>query len=227
MIEISSTFIIRTTKTPFSVLADFHKSADSIEKLTDFYTDEEIQNSLFIASPTVYYQLLKWLKLSRKEKLSQQKLILSLYKYLIRMASRCTPFGLFAGVATGKFNSNINEVSLSLGNQHKVQATLDMGLICKLADFVEREENIKESLTYFANDSIYFINNEIRYYSYSLNNGSRQYHLNSITNSDYIAVIIKEAGRGRTIQELIEILSSYEVDEVDARSFIDSLIRTC
>ena len=224
MIEISPTFVIRTTNTPYTVLADFHKSADYIEKLTDFYNDKKIQNSLFIASPVLYYQLMKWLKLSKKEKPSQQKIILSLYKYLIRMTSRCTPFGLFAGVALGEFNSEINKEILHVGNRHKVQANLDMGLICKLADFVEREESIKESLTYFPNDSIYFINDEIRYYSYSLSNGSRQYHLNSITNSEYISLIIEEARQGKTIQEFIEILTNYEVGETDARSFIDGLI---
>ncbi|WP_179415579.1 lantibiotic dehydratase [Mucilaginibacter sp. E4BP6] len=66
--------------------------------LKDVYTllkDDFFLEAIYLASPILYHETIK-LKLNLIPGKEKPRLELSLLKYLKRMTSRCTPFGLFA-----------------------------------------------------------------------------------------------------------------------------------
>src|ERR1041385_5875392 len=66
----------------------------------------DLMEAIYLASPTLYKELLKF-KSGRLTKAKDiKKLEASTFKYLIRSSTRSTPFGLFAGVTTCKFSDN-------------------------------------------------------------------------------------------------------------------------
>jgi hypothetical protein len=59
------------------------------------FSDPLLLEALQLASPELYLATLQLLQNGAVS--GKQKLLLTLYKYLIRLCYRCTPFGLFAG----------------------------------------------------------------------------------------------------------------------------------
>src|SRR3546814_4788290 len=90
-----------------------------------------------------------------------QKLAITLYKYVVRMATRSTPFGLFAGVALGKIADEPSRFVLS-GNV-KPACRLDMAFTAPLKRWVHTHTGIKKQITYSKNSSILAFDAHCRY----------------------------------------------------------------
>ena len=78
------------------------------ESLREFYLQPLVQEALYVGSPDLHEQLLLWIenKIDKPDK--KEKLELSLVKYMIRMCTRCTPYGLFASCTAGNFLDTTN-----------------------------------------------------------------------------------------------------------------------
>src|SRR5689334_8056521 len=92
--------LLRRQLLPQRALFDFHRAVDNNpavfkEELLRIFSDPLLQDSICLASKPLYESLRA--QLSGLQADSPIKTYLSLYKYLIRLSSRCTPFGLFAG----------------------------------------------------------------------------------------------------------------------------------
>ena len=87
------------------------------KSLQDFYRQPIVKEALYIASPDLHEQLLLWLddKIEKADK--REKTELSLAKYMIRMCTRCTPYGLFATCSLGEINDN---TSIELNNRTSI-----------------------------------------------------------------------------------------------------------
>src|SRR4030095_12176382 len=83
-----------------------------LQSLKDFYQQPLASEALYIASPDLHEQLQFWFenKIVNPEK--KEKTELSLIKYMIRICTRCTPFGLFASCSSGNF-SDASEIMLA------------------------------------------------------------------------------------------------------------------
>jgi len=86
----------------------------SVNELKDIYSKKHIKEALFLASPDLYNQYKRWADNKIENKNEIDRLIVSLSKYLIRMNSRCTPFGLFAGCTVTQWGDKNNLVLLEL-----------------------------------------------------------------------------------------------------------------
>lgn len=81
-------FFIRTPKESLSIIQEIQKGETILCKI---FQQIFFLEALYVASPELYNETIKWINghnLSEKE---EQKLKYSLYKYLTRMSSRCTP----------------------------------------------------------------------------------------------------------------------------------------
>ncbi len=132
-------YLLRSPLLPLNLI---EKLNIAIANKDIFHIQKEIKNifkkpllhkALLIASPNLYSEFVKWISNVDNNDDPPQKLIIALYKYLIRMSTRCTPFGIFAGCALGRFDYNtrieINEI-----NKHKVYCRPDSLLVNELAD---------------------------------------------------------------------------------------------
>jgi hypothetical protein len=112
----SGFFVLRTPLLPFDELlawsesvtpARAHDDDDSImrdrqelrARLAVIVRRPEVREALFVASPTAYASLDAWSRNPESE--TGQKLEKTLVRYVSRMSSRATPFGLFAGCSVG------------------------------------------------------------------------------------------------------------------------------
>lgn len=130
----------------FSLLAE----KDLYETLMSWCKKEELlREALAIASPSLYASITNQKEKSEKEK---KQIASSLLKYLLRMTTRSTPFGLFSFVSIGKWG---NETSCDLDlNGMRKRARPDMEWLLAVIDKCCSDEKIQTQLKIRSNPLI-------------------------------------------------------------------------
>lgn len=213
MYSIFDLFLIRTPRCPFNSLKE--------ESLEAKLINPQVQEAIYIASPVLYSELQKYLSgriTSIKEK---HRIESALYRYISRMSSRCTPFGLFAGCSIGLIASDNTKVILGDINRH---TRLDMYFLCTLSQELSKLPYIKDNIRYYPNTTLYQIGKKYRYVEYRYTKYQRFHHISSIDRSVYVDTILKIARNGITIHELITYLFNHEIEPDTARKYIEELI---
>ena len=212
-------FLLRTHLFPFETLISFDK--DSLKENSN---DKIFLEAIFLATPVLFEELQKWkagkITLTKEIK----RIEYSLLRYYIRMSTRCTPFGLFAGCTVGEITKENSSIILSPLNQNKRNTRLDMNYLCALIQELAQFSEIKSKLKYFPNSSIYQLGQKIRYVEYHYKDTHRKHHLVAVDNSEYLQIILNKAQNGIYIQELVELLISCGINEEQSKNFIEELI---
>src|SRR5688500_5203080 len=127
MITAHDFYLLRTPYLPLDFIRQFEgvSLSELSERLKVTFDDPALQEAIYIASPELFGEFMKWKQGTVTDEKSEQKLVLSLYRYLLRMSSRCTPYGLFAGCAVGRFDDQ-TRVTLADTAQYKKHSRLDM-----------------------------------------------------------------------------------------------------
>ncbi len=211
-----SKLIVRTPSLPFS-------DDISEEFLKSFLDNPAFAEAVYLASPVLFREAILWKgnKIADPKKL--QKIPLSLAKYYTRMCSRCTPFGLFAGCGVIEWGEETN-IKLSENTQRNTR--LDMHYAGALAQRLAEIPEVKMSLKYYPNSSIYQVGDDIRYIEYKYVEGRRTHQISAITWSDYIQMVLDLCKSGAKITDLLPHLIDDEISEVEAKGFIEELIVT-
>jgi len=192
--------------------------------LQDLLKDNNFLEALYLASPVLHEELLKYGKGAVSDTKGIKKLIFSLVKYHLRMSSRCTPFGLFSGCAVAQWDDN--ETSLIIDTEAKLDrhTRFDMHYLCALAQHIAALPFIKSKLLYYPNTAFYTMAEEIRYVEYQYKNGRRKHIISSVLASDYTMDILTAASGGISLQDMINRLSGEDVTSEEAAEFVDELI---
>ncbi len=194
-----------------------------IDKLKEIYSSPLIKESIFLASPSLQFKLEKWFKGELVEKKEVEKLTLTLLKYLSRMSSRCTPFGIFAGCGVGEF-SKVTNMKIKSEFSHDRHTRLDMSYLVALAQDLVNKEYIRNQLLFFPNTSIYKVGDSIRYIEYKYVNGNREHNIKSVKPNDYIQIILNKAQNGLRPIDLANILLDNEITIDESLHFINLMI---
>jgi hypothetical protein len=192
---------------------------DVLEKLNN----PVILEALFLASPDFYFQVEKWRNGDIKDPKKARRIKLALLKYLTRMATRCTPFGLFAGCTSGKIASE-NQIELRAIESFKKQTRYDMHFLVSLADYLSNKKNIRSQIKFYPNSTLYKVGNRYRYVEYTYVEKRRQHSLESVSYSTYLDAIIKSAENGETLSALVKILTELDIEKQQAEDFLDELV---
>ncbi|MFC2101112.1 lantibiotic dehydratase family protein [Bacteroidota bacterium] len=179
--------------------------------------------SLFLASPELYFEYNKWSISGLKDKKKERRLLHAISKYYIRSCMRCTPFGLFAGLSVGTI-SNDNNIVLNTNENHNAHTRLDMNYLCSLIQDLEKKEEIRDQLKYFVNSSLYEIGKKIRYVEYTYHQSKRKHQISAVENNKYLQQILKQARQGAKRQDLVNILVNNDINQEEALEYIDQLI---
>lgn len=212
-----SDFIFRTPQLPLNL------KGLSKNELLAFTQQAFFKEAIYIASPVLYSELLKWHNQELKEEKEEEKLITSLYKYYARMQSRCTPYGLFAACASGSWSE---ENKIELSEKEKRHTRLDMNYLCALAQQLNSHPVLLPRLKFFPNNSTYIVGETMRYVEYSYVNNRRMHQITSVQFSDYLERILKLAENGARIDDLAGSLISDEITKEEAEDFIKELIQS-
>jgi thiopeptide-type bacteriocin biosynthesis protein len=206
-----SQLILRTPATSF--LPDIDN-----ESLIEVVKDKIFMEAVYLASPSLHHAAIATCDFSARE---NQNIGFSLAKYLIRSRTRCTPFGLFAGVGVVNWGQ---ETEIKLGDKIKRHTRLDMNYLCALALYLIKLEEVKNQIKFFPNTSIYYLDNEIRYIEYGYNNTQREHQISSVVGDEFIKKILDLASSGLTILQMASHLVSDEIPEQEAVAFLNELI---
>jgi thiopeptide-type bacteriocin biosynthesis protein len=192
-----------------------------INYLFDYSQNKLFKESIYLASPVLFYEMEKWHNGQVKNEKEIERLANSLFKYYVRMQSRCTPYGLFAACGTGSWGE---EKKTKIKNPKRRHTRLDMNYLCSLAQHLNAHNDILPFLKFFPNNSIYVYGPELRYVDYNYKNNRRIHQLSSVNMSGYLKSILETAKNGASIGELINSIISDEITEHDASEFINELI---
>lgn len=219
-----STFCIRTPLLSF----DYYRELTA----TDVISDEDlvknfklpaVSEAIYLASPELHRQLVKWSTEGLKDQKKSRRIRSALVKYLTRMSTRCTPFGLFATIGTGTLGAE-TKIELKPLNEFKKTSHFDMHFLVEFANHLANLEHVKKQLYFYPNTSIYKIGNRYRYVEYTYKNKQRLYALESVSHSEYLQSILEQAKTGTTIANLISLLQHMDVETEESVDFIDQLI---
>ncbi|MFY0255489.1 lantibiotic dehydratase [Chitinophaga sp. 30R24] len=228
MISTENFYVVRIPLLP----VDF---TDQLQQLTpqtmapamkNIFKDASLQNAIYIASPELYQELSKWQQGVFLQEKDIHKLSAALYRYLLRMSSRCTPYGLFAGCATGAPGQHTH-IALQPVTAHYQHCRLDMNYVAELAAAITAIPAIREQLAFFPNNAIYRSGNRYRYAAYNIKNKFRNYYLTAVNASAYLTVILERAAGGATLMDLRNSIVS-ETENItveEAGVFVEELIQ--
>lgn len=223
MYKIFNKYVLRTPL--FSVNYFLNLTKDKLisdEKLLSEFENPIIKESIYLASPVLFEELNKWSENKIKDTKDKNKIRNSFLKYLSRLSSRCTPFGLFAGSCLGSLDNNNSIIIDDQNNERNTR--LDMNLTGLIIRSLEEVEQIKVQLLFYPNTSIYYCANQIRYVESNLVNERLLYQIIEIDNSEYLTKIIDSCSKGLNISELSNMIIDDEISKEDAVFFINELI---
>lgn len=183
--------------------------------------DSKIQEAIYLASPELFNELQKYLAGIITNVKEKQRIELALYRYISRMSTRCTPFGLFAGCYMGYIVDGQSDVLFKKPLRH---TRLDMHFLYILAQELLKISDIKLNVKYYPNTSLYQVGKKYRYSEYYYVKSQRRYQISTINRSVYIDAILKMAQEGVTIRDLIDYLIKQEFEKEIAVNFVDELV---
>ncbi len=217
-LEFHPHLILRTPLLPYSGHVD-------LATLDQLYGRALVQEAIFLSSPDLAEELEKYYAGAGLEAGKQQRIENTLYKYLLRASSRCTPYGLFATCSSVQWGPH-SQLQLTDANQ-KRSCRLDMQLLCALAAQLESLSSVRPQLTYRPNNTCYEISNRLRYvdFSYQDLTGKLTAQLSSVESSDALTFIFNLCEQaGADFATLVGELAAAGVDQAEAAAFVDQLI---
>ena len=226
-------FVVRNPLFPLEIFFNWKADADNDvssskeilrRSLREFYQQPLVQEALYVGSPDLHEQLLLWIenKIGKPDK--KEKLELSLVKYMIRMCTRCTPYGLFASCTAGNFLDTTN-IELSDKNLLQRFGRLDMDWVCELHSHLLKQKEVSDQLRFYPNTSLYRTGDQWRYIEHRFKKETgRSYHLVQVDLSSYLEKIFLAAKDGSTVEELTTTISDNDVSAKEAMDFIYELI---
>ncbi len=189
--------------------------------LTKLCQEAYFREAIYLASPVLYDEIIKWQNKELTGEKEIHKLLVSVGKYYSRMRSRCTPYGLFAACATGTWATH-NEVALD--TKLKRHTRLDMNYLCALAQQLNANEVLLPYLHFFPNNSMYVFGENLRFVEYKYVNSRRIHQISSVDHSEYLQRILNRATTGARISDLAPLLVEEDISLEEAEAFVKELI---
>lgn len=201
----------------------YDKKETSLEVIKEIFKSFDIQEAIFLASPSLHGQLMKLLNNEIVDQKEIENLCYSITKYIMRMGCRCTPFGLFAGYSLGKLGEK-TEIELNNIDKYYGHLRLDMNYLCALAIDLAKIPEIRSQLKFYPNTSIYKSGDKIRYVEYKYINSVRNHFVIAVDDSKYLQRILKGSENGLRINDLAKLLVNDEIRFEEVEQFIFELI---
>lgn len=223
MIQPYPFFLLRRPAYPIGYLNQLHEQLASQplnSVLQTWYTNPLVQQAIYVASQPLYERCQRW---QANEPLSErEKLLVTLHKYLIRMCTRCTPYGLFAGCAVGTLSDKtILEPNTGPAYQH---TRPDIESLLSLKDYLVQLPAVRDQLRVYPNSTLYPVGDTLRYVEQQRENNQRQYFISSVGVDTYLTALFAQAQHGITLAELEEQLIRTGADSEDANDYLQQLL---
>jgi thiopeptide-type bacteriocin biosynthesis protein len=194
------------------------------QTLRELASGAAVREALALASPDLAARLEAWLA-GTLEGTAARNMEQALLRYLSRMSSRATPFGLFAGVSLGTWGP-ASHLELAPWRACRKAVRLDWGVLEALVDRLERNPKVRAKVRYRPNSSLHALGGWYRYLEHrDQAEGGRTYHLEAVEATPHLAFVLQQAQAGAPLEDLTQRLAErMQVDPVEARAFLDQVI---
>ncbi|MGG1329662.1 lantibiotic dehydratase [Bacillus tropicus] len=154
-----SFFMVRSPLLPMDFYNDIFNSSkeellsleETISQIKKLAKDPFVQEAIFVSSNSLYASMIDWENIDDEKRSNQ--ILQSLNKYLIRMSTRPTPFGLCSGVTYGTLDTNTS-LTFDIPGSHKKRARPDMAWILSLIHKLETDTSVLKQLKVHTNSII-------------------------------------------------------------------------
>lgn len=191
-----------------------------IVTLKTIYSNTYFLNALFFASKDFYYVVKNWIN-DTLEFNDNDKVLISLYKYYNRICVRSTPYGLFAGFATGKIVNERSSFRRDKKNPFQFYVRPDMSLVEKLIEKVNTPIN-SGNIKFYTNNTAYQVADKLRYIEADTN---KNYTITQVQNSELLDGLLKFTENGQYLSDIKKFIKNILPDSLENEidSFIEDL----
>lgn len=224
MISAFEKFVYRIPFLPYQQGASPRTLEEMDDYLIHFLRRDSFREALFIASPDFFQEAETFLR--EPAAFNPRRLAKfreTTMKYIMRMTTRATPFGLFSGCGTGVFSDKTALVpdGYQPFDRH---VRLDMGLLSSFAEYMLADRELRKALLYFPNNTLYRNGEQLRYIEYRYDEEGRSYNLASATTNEYVEKILDKVLEGSTIEQLSNALLDDDITYEEAEDFVQEMI---
>ncbi|GAA4414998.1 lantibiotic dehydratase [Nibrella viscosa] len=226
MLKPKGFFVLRQPTFPVTHLAYFYnqvfkKSLESL--LRQHYLQPVAQQAIWVASPALYERLQQWLTGNTVS--DPDKLIATLHKYFVRMCSRPTPYGLFAGCSVGTLGGQTN-LRAGTTQTMRTHTRIDMYYLLAIRSWLLNQPAIRLQLRLFPNSSIYSVGAALRYVEQQVEPDGGHYFISVVEANQYLTTTLDAARAGATIHDLATLLMDMGAYADEAEEFVEQLIES-
>ncbi|MCF2443299.1 lantibiotic dehydratase [Dyadobacter sp. CY345] len=219
-------FLLRRPLLSKEILFGFQKAVADRPDLFEYYlkiiySDARLQQAVHLASPELYDQLLRLI--SGELQNGKEKILQTLYKYLIRMCTRCTPFGLFAGCAVGTLTGQ-NKIKFQNRDFIDLYTRLDSECLLETCKQILQNDAVLNQSKFFPNTSLYRALDSYRYFE-RLSDSASGFQLSAVQSTQILDLVLASAKDGLQYEELIGLLLRENVPLKQATEFTSSLLK--
>ncbi len=191
------------------------------EELLNAFNQQKVREALYIASRDLYNELILLESTDIKDYPDKRKIVGNLYKYYTRMCTRCTPFGLFAGISVGNISG---ETDIILDEDIFPKIRLDMDFLCNLYYELNKNKSLLTLLKFYPNNTLFLVGNQWRYVEYQFKDTTRFHNLVAIDNNDVLSKLMQMSVNGESFDRLLKTIIGFDVEESEAESYLFELI---
>jgi thiopeptide-type bacteriocin biosynthesis protein len=190
-------------------------------RLRDILAQPLVREAIFVASPDLERAIDGWQTDPDSDR--GQAAERGLFRYVTRMASRPTPFGLFAGIGVGTVGDT-TRLAVPAFDACRRHTRLDMDYLVPLAESLARDEALSRSLRYSPNTSLHRSADRWHYVETRPARDARTHHLVAIDDAEPLRLTLERARGGATRADLAGGLVDKDITLADAEAYVDELI---
>jgi thiopeptide-type bacteriocin biosynthesis protein len=194
-----------------------------IKRLWEQFEDPCVKEAIYIATPPLFQALESQAALGEVLDKKGYRLQLSLYKYLLRMSSKCVPFGGFSGISNLAVG-NASKILLYSKESSKRAVRFDMEFLCLVAEEVMNADSLAAEIQYYPNPTIFSTSSHINISEYKILKRSRFYTQTAIERDQYLDKILVASRNGAKLDDLVTSLVDSEISISEAHSYVRELI---
>jgi thiopeptide-type bacteriocin biosynthesis protein len=185
-----------------------------IQRLLD---NNDIALALELSAPGFYSRL----RNDQKKDFTEADVV-ALQKYLIRMGTRCTPFGAFASVSIATI-ANIGDNSVG---KAECRLRLDSAVLTTLHEMIKRAIKFDRQVRVKKNAMLYAIGDEVRYFERRFAKGGYHFALARVTLSEELQRVLDCLSTPQSVQALMQELlkNAPELEDEEAFEFVKDLL---
>lgn len=194
------------------------------ERLTDHlravFSRPEVREALYLASPDLEARLTDWEAAPNQER--GRRVGRALVRYFSRMATRATPFGLFAGCSLGTLG-NTNQLLLLPRDKTRRHTQLDCDFLFSISAALRRMEYSRE-IRWRINSSLCVVAGRYQYVEEVREGDARSFRVVAVDISEHLQSVVDVARVGATLDTMAACLTTRHDATIDeAMAFLEEL----